>query len=109
MSGVPTAGGATVLISFCNVASNPRPSSLLRFDIATRRGQWIDVGLGTELLASGVGITADDSTIYHISIRNSDFASAATSACLRASISASSIAFLAVMSRAMSRIPTMTP
>ena len=61
-----------LLLSFANVASHPRPSCLLRVNIATQHGEWIDVGLG-ELLASGVGICADDRYLYHVLVANSDF------------------------------------
>jgi hypothetical protein len=61
-----------LLLSIQNVASDPRPSCLLHLDVLTNRKQWVDVGLGT-LLASGLGIHADDRHVYHICIANSDF------------------------------------
>jgi hypothetical protein len=61
-----------LLISIANVASVPRPSCLLRFDAVTRHGDWIDIGFG-QLLASGVGIRADDKFVYHVYIANDGF------------------------------------
>lgn len=61
-----------LLISIQNVASDPRESCLLQMDPATQRREWIDVGVG-QLLASGLGIFADDEHIFHVCIANSDF------------------------------------
>ena len=61
-----------LLISFSNVASQPRPSCLLRLDLATQGAEWVEVGLG-QLLASSAGICTDDKYVYHICIGNSDF------------------------------------
>ena len=63
---------SVVLISFANVAAQPLRSCLLRFDVVAQRGEWVDVGLG-QLLASGVGICADDQHVYHVCVANPDF------------------------------------
>ncbi len=61
-----------LLISIANVASQPRPSCLLRLDSVTQCGEWVDVGL-REPLASGVGICADERYVYHVCVTNADF------------------------------------
>jgi hypothetical protein len=68
---------ASLLVSFCNVATDPRPSSLLLLDPHTQRGQWVDVGT-TEPLVSGAGICADDRYVYHVSITQAGFRSVLT-------------------------------
>lgn len=73
-----SSSSGVLLVSFCNVAAHPLPSCLVRFDLGTRAVEWVDVGLGGELLASGVGLCHDDALLYHLSIRNSDFATLLT-------------------------------
>jgi Domain of unknown function (DUF4915) len=41
-------------------------------DVTTQHKEWIDVGLG-QLLASGVGICADEKYLYHVLVAQSDF------------------------------------
>ena len=61
-----------LLISFANVASDPRPSCLLHMDFVTQQTRWLDVGLGRPLV-SGVGVCADDRFVYHLFVEVSDF------------------------------------
>jgi len=72
------AAGRFLLVSFCNVAATPRPSCLLRMDLATGRSEWLELGFGGELLVSGAGICMDDRCIYHLSIAQQDFESRLT-------------------------------
>lgn len=56
-----------LLISIANVGSYPRPSCLLRMNAETHARDWVDVGVGQDLV-TGVGIHADDQYVYHISV-----------------------------------------
>lgn len=56
-----------LLISICNVAANPRPSCLLRWDRASTECRLVDVA-AKEMLVSGAGICVDDRFVFHVSI-----------------------------------------
>jgi hypothetical protein len=54
-----------LLASVANRAAFPRPSCLFGIDLNTQRREWIDVKLN-QLVASGLGIFADQEFIYHV-------------------------------------------
>lgn len=62
-----------LLVSFCNFATQAKPSGLLLVDTATWSSRWVDIGYGGELAVSSVGIALDDQFVYHVSIAQQDF------------------------------------
>jgi hypothetical protein len=63
----------SLLVSFCNIATSPRASSLLRLNVPGGGAEWVDLGFGGEPMVSGVGICSDDTCIYHLSIAQQGF------------------------------------
>ncbi len=61
-------------MSTCNLAVQPRRSGLFQLDLATGSLEEVDVGCADGLVVSGVGICADESRIYHLSITAQGFA-----------------------------------
>jgi hypothetical protein len=66
-----------LLVSICNVAARPRPTCLLRLDVESQRGEWVDVGVG-EPLVTGAGICTDERHVFHVSVVQAGFGTVLT-------------------------------